>query len=170
MSKRVVVTCRLTVRLLRPQRQYVGLGTWNSRGVTLEDAVRAMLGDGDVAVESPALLTRRLQLRLGRGSAAYQAALDERLYDSEPRRNWGGLNSFRRSWVHAAAQRPNKAPLTGHRHAELGASRTVCCQPRLRPRPASAPAIIDKCSGFQRFTILNKGILNKGGRFSMWVL
>ena len=80
------------------QRQYVGLGTWNSRGVTLEDAVRAMLGDESVYVESPALQVRRLQLRHGKDSAEYRLEMDERVYDSEPRRNWGGLNSFRRSW------------------------------------------------------------------------
>ena len=80
------------------QRQYVGLGTWNSRGVTLEDAVRAMLGDESVYVESPALQARRLQLRYGKDSAEYRLEMDERVYDSEPRRNWGGLNSFRRSW------------------------------------------------------------------------
>ena len=46
-------------------------------------AIRAMLGDPDAYAESPDFTLRRLQLRLGKGSDALDAALHRR-FDSSP--------------------------------------------------------------------------------------
>ncbi|KAL1500238.1 hypothetical protein AB1Y20_012911 [Prymnesium parvum] len=69
-------------------RLFVGMGPWNSRGINLVRALRAMLGDASIFVESPQFTLRRLQLRGGGGVA-------EHFYPSAAVADWGGLALFR---------------------------------------------------------------------------
>ncbi|KAL1522862.1 hypothetical protein AB1Y20_017828 [Prymnesium parvum] len=87
-------------------RLHVGLGTWNSRGVNFVSALRAMLGDPSIHVESPHFTLRRLQLRYGTHGARLDAALDEHIYRSSSTPDWGGIRQFRSlaSHVNASAE------------------------------------------------------------------
>ena len=58
---------------------YTALGMWNSRGGTLEVAIRAMLGDPNAYFETPAMTVRKLQLQFGLESANYHKALAQAL-------------------------------------------------------------------------------------------
>lgn len=53
-----------------------------------------MLGDAQALVESPDLTLRRLQLRHGKGSAAFHAALDQAIFPSKATRDFGGYKKF----------------------------------------------------------------------------
>lgn len=80
----------------RRTRAYVGLGTWNSRVLSLSGAVGAMLGDSSARPESPALALRRLQLMHGgRESPALQAARASLIYPTCCNGgDFGGLGLF----------------------------------------------------------------------------
>ena len=78
-------------------RSYMGLATWNSRGASLQIALRALLGDATAHVESVAFTARRLQLRLGAG-VRFDAALRELVYPSTYS-NWGGHGRFWTTWL-----------------------------------------------------------------------
>ena len=76
------------------QRHYTGVGLWNSRSANLLTALRAMLGDDAAYVETPHFTVRRLQLRHGKGTSAYRAALADAIYPSRTHGGWGGYRPF----------------------------------------------------------------------------
>lgn len=90
-----------TLPLNEAERHYAGLGTWNSRGMDLVGAVRAMLGDSAAFVESADFTARRLQLRYGSGTTAYRAAWSSHFFGSTGAPNWGGHDSFTSEWAPA---------------------------------------------------------------------
>ena len=104
------------------ERHYIGTGTWNSRGIDLVGALRAMLGDSAAFVATPDFTERQLQLRHGgRTTEGYRAAWRRRFYKSlgypdrdwaavGGSRNWHGLDHFSSHWSHeidAAAELRN---------------------------------------------------------------